>query len=354
MTGHGGNIYRVAEETGIPVRSIIDFSASINPLGVPESVAAVIREHIPLLAHYPEPLAESLAMHLGKHLGIDSRTILCGNGSTELIYLVVRALAPSRVLIPAPTFSEYERACRLLRGTSCVHYALSRENGFAVEPERFIAAMAGCDMAFLCNPNNPTGRLLDRDSVRAVADAAKRMSCYLAVDEAFIEFAPGHSAVHDVSKNQHLIVLRSLTKYYALPGLRVGYAVLPQALMPRMKEHKEPWTVNSLAQKAAIAALDDTAYRERTGSVIGQWKKELEEGLDSLRIDRVPSAANFILIRMENAAETVLALRKKGILVRECDNFPGLNGADVRIAVRSGRENAAFLKELARSCAVLS
>ncbi len=354
MTGHGGNIYHASRETGIPVGSIVDFSASINPLGVPESVARVIRENISQIEHYPEPFALSLADHVGKHLDVDPRMILCGNGSTELIYLVVRALAPRRVLVPAPTFSEYERACRMITGTSCVHFFLPREDGFAPDIEAFSASLQECDMAFLCNPNNPTGNLLDRDAVLEAADAAGRRGCYLVVDEAFIEFTPGRSVVHDVAENAHLIVLRSLTKYYALPGLRLGYGVMPESVMRRMMAHKEPWTVNSLAQQAGIAALDDQAYRQRTGAVVAEWKRELETGLDALKIERVPSSANFCLVRMENAPEAVHSLRNQGILVRDCSNFVGLDGSDVRIAVRTGEENDALLKELARSCAVSS
>lgn len=351
MKEHGGNIYRASGETGIPVDKIIDFSASINPLGVPESVVQVIRENIKYLPHYPDPFAEQLSMQLGRHLDIEPRTILCGNGSTELIYLVARALAPRNALIPAPTFSEYERACAIQRGTTCVRYALSRENNFDLDPDEFIAAMAGCDMAFLCNPNNPTGRLLKRDAVLAIAEAAERLCCYLVVDEAFIDFAPEHSVVHDVAQYSHLIVLRSLTKYYALSGLRIGYGVFPQSLMSLMKNHKEPWTVNSLAQKAGSAALNDQAYQEKTVAVIKEGKQFLEKGFANLGIEYVPSAVNYYLLRLENAQEIIGSLRKKGILVRDCSNFHSLDGSDVRVAVRSVEENAALLKELAGSCA---
>jgi threonine-phosphate decarboxylase len=354
MSEHGGNIYRASEETGIPVREIIDFSASINPLGVPDSVAAVIRENIPLLVHYPEPFAESLARHLGGHLDVAPQTVLCGNGSTELIYLVVRALAPRRALIPAPTFSEYERACSMLNGTSCVHYPLSRESNFDIDPDGFIRSMAGCDMAFLCNPNNPTGTVLGRDAVLVLAKAAQHLSCYLVVDEAFIDFTPEHSVVHEVAKYSHLIVLRSLTKYYALSGLRIGYGVFPAALVQRMKDHKEPWTMNSLAQKAGIAALDDRSYQERTAAVMAEEKRYLENGLDSLKIDRVASSANYCLLKMNNAQEVIASLRTKGVLVRDCSNFTGLDKTYMRVAVRSREENSALLKELARSCAASS
>lgn len=348
---HGGNIYEASGETGIPVSEIIDFSASINPLGVPDTVAHVIRENIRYVPHYPEPFAGQLSIHLGRHLDIDPGMILCGNGSTELIYLVVRALAPGKVLVPAPTFSEYERACGTQRGASCIRYALSRENDFDLDPQVFIAAMAGCDMAFLCNPNNPTGRLLNRDAVLAIARAAQRLSCYLVVDEAFIDFAPEHSVADEAARNSHLIVLRSLTKYYALSGLRVGYGVFPKALAVLAKNHKEPWTVNSLAQEAGIAAIHDRVYQEKTAVVIQEGKQFLEKGLRNLGIEYVPSAANYYLMRLQKAQEVIASLRKKGLLVRDCSNFPGLDGSFVRVAVRSRAENAVLLKELARSCA---
>ncbi len=348
---HGGNVHLASEETGIPVSGIMDFSASINPLGAPDSVVRTIHENIKHLPHYPEPFAEQLSMHLGRHLGINPRTVLCGNGSTELIYLVVRALNPGRALIPAPTFSEYERACAMQRGTSCVRFALSKDNKFEIEPDAFISAMAGCDMAFLCNPNNPTGTLLSRDAVRDMARAAERLSCYLIVDEAFIDFAPEHSVVGEAAGNSHLIVLRSLTKFYALSGLRIGYGVFPLGLTERMKNSKEPWTVNTLAQKAGIAAVNDREYREKTMTIIQAGKQFLENSLMNLGIEYAPSSANYYLIKLDNARQIIGSLRAKGILVRDCSNFPGLDGTYIRIAVRSQVENAALLKELSGTCA---
>jgi len=348
---HGGNIYQASEETGIPISGIMDFSASINPLGVPESVVLAIQESIKYLPHYPEPYTEQLTTQLGRHLCIEPQTILCGNGSTELIYLVARALAPRKALIPAPTFSEYERACMMVRGTSCARFDLARENNFDLDPEEFIAAMAGCDMAFLCNPNNPTGRSLKKDVVLAIADAAERQSCYLVVDEAFIDFAPEHSVVNDVARYSRLIVLRSLTKFYALSGLRIGYGVFPHGVAAVMKDHKEPWSVNSLAQKAGSVALNDQEYQARTMAVIREGKQFLEKGFATLGVEYVPSDVNYYLLRLPNAREAIGSLREKGILIRDCSNFPGLDGSSVRVAVRSREENAALLKELAGSCA---
>jgi threonine-phosphate decarboxylase len=351
MKEHGGNIYRASDETGIPVRDIIDFSASINPLGVPDSVAAVIRENIGLLVHYPDPFADGLSRDLAKHLGVPARSIVCGNGSTELIYLLVRALRPERVLIPAPTFSEYERSCVLNKGTSCIGHELSRQDGFAIDHGRFVAGMAGCDMAFLCNPNNPTGRLLERAAVLDLARAAKAADCLLVVDEAFIDFTPDHSVARDVEGNSHLIVLRSLTKFYALSGLRIGYGIFPDGIIPRIRDHKEPWTVNTLAQMAAAAAIKDRTYQERTTAVISAEKWYLEQGFRDLGIEFFPSSANYYLFRSSRGNE-VASLRNKGILVRDCSNFVGLDGSYVRVAVRSRNENSRLLKELGVLCAV--
>lgn len=350
MTGHGGNIHLASRETGIPVSEIVDFSASINPLGVPDSVAKIITDSIGSLIHYPEPFADQLGLHLAAHLGIDDANILCGNGSTELIYLVARALRPAKVLIPAPTFSEYERACKLIRGSVCTSFLLSTERNFDIDPDRFITAMKGCDMAFLCNPNNPTGRLLNKDAVLAIAEAGARLSCYLVVDEAFIDFTPEQSVVRNVATASHLIVLRSLTKFYALSGLRIGYGVFPQSLIGRMKEYKEPWSINTLAQNAGMAALDDKDYHERTMSVFRREKQFLEQELRRIGVEYVPSVPNYYLLRLPKAKTAVSALRKKGILVRDCSNFEGLDASYIRIAVRSRPENERLLKELA-SCA---
>ena len=350
MTGHGGNIHLAARETGVAVSGILDFSASINPLGMPASAARAIAGSMADLVHYPEPFADQLAEYIAVMHGIEAGTVLCGNGSTELIYLVARALAPRTVLIPAPTFSEYERACGLIAGSRCAGFMLAEQKNFDVDPDEFIGAMQGCDMAFLCNPNNPTGRLMSREAIRAIAAAAERSSCYLVVDEAFIDFTPQDSVLQDVAGMTHLIVLRSLTKFYALAGLRIGYGVFPSALIKKMRDQKEPWTVNTLAQQAAIASLDDKQYQAKTMDAMRDEKQFLEQELQRLGITYFPSAPNYYLLKLNNAPAAIAGLREKGILVRDCSNFAGLDETYIRVAVRSRRENEALLKGLA-ACA---
>lgn len=375
MTGHGGDIYRASQELGIAEEKIIDFSASINPLGIPETVIADIKKNAVNCHHYPDSEARQLVSHLAKIHRINPESIICGNGSTELIYLVVRALKPDKVLIPAPTFSEYERACKTRDALCVMSYRLKKKNNFDLNPDEFTSAMGGdgnldpgthnseitpsrithnssrtFDMAFICNPNNPTGRLIKKSDMLKIVDSAKSHKCYLVIDEAFIDFSPQNSMLREVRNNPYLIVLRSMTKFYALAGLRVGYGVFPLHLVETLKKHKEPWTVNTLVQRAGMIAADDVAYKQETLSLIKKEKTFLKDGFKKLNIDYIPSSANYYLIRMDNAQAVIVSLRNKGILVRSCHNFIGLDNAYIRIAVKNRKDNALLLKELANLC----
>jgi threonine-phosphate decarboxylase len=382
---HGGNIYRLAEELKMQERAIIDFSASINPLGVSKKIKAELRKQLKYLHNYPDPDARRLRKRLAQYHGIDPEMILCGNGSTELIYLITRALKPNSVLLPAPTFSEYERAILIgqepatteQRGAQINYLFLKEEDGFVIRPDEFIAAMrdrsqntenrtqtppthpsrgegkgggevpGSVDMAFLCNPNNPTGLLLKKDSVTQIAEAARDLKCILVVDEAFIDFCPEDSIIKEVKNNPYLIVLRSMTKFYALSGLRLGYGVFPQRLIGRLKEYKELWTVNNLAQRAGVAALKDKVYRNETFRLIKEEKRFLEKGFKKLGIEFFRSDANFYLLKISNAGEIYEQLMEKGILVRHCSNFRGLDSTYIRVAVKSHKENTILIKTLA-------
>jgi len=347
---HGGNIYRLAEELGMHEEKMLDFSASINPLGVPESVQLEIQRNMKYLYNYPDPDAMALRQHLSAYHDIDAESIICGNGSTELIYLVARVLHPMKILIPAPTFSEYERACRTESyRLQVASFQLQEENEFEINPDEFIKSMKRCDAAFLCNPNNPTGRLIKKNAVLRIADAAKKLKCFLVIDEAFMDFRPEDSVINEVKNNPYLIVLRSMTKFYALSGLRIGYGVFPQHLIKALNEHKEPWTVNMLAQKAGLAALKDRTYRDKTFRLMNREKRFLENGFKKIGVTFYHSDANFYLLKINDAEGLCRGLRKKGILVRDCSNFRGLDSRYIRIAVKAHEENTMLLKELAET-----
>jgi threonine-phosphate decarboxylase len=357
---HGGNIYKIAEETGIPADKLIDFSASVNPLGISKKVKNVIKKELDNLVNYPDTDTNMLRKKLSRHHDINPETILCGNGSTELIYLIPRALKPEKVLITAPTFSEYAKACKLGNESRVMSYELKKENNFGISPDEFISAMKGertselrtpdsrltLDMAFLCNPNNPTGGLLKKEEVLKIAEAAREMGCVLIVDEAFIDFIPEESVIHDVENNKYLVVLRSMTKFYALTGLRVGYGVFHEDLIGRIKKFKEPWTVNNLAQKAAVAALDDSEYKAETFRHMEREREFIEKQLAERKIEYFPSFANYYMLRIKDAERVVTGLREKGILVRDCSNFNGLSDSYIRIAVKSRRENTMLFSGL--------
>ncbi len=359
MREHGGNIYEKCRENRCAPCAIIDFSASINPKGMPRAAVAAIKEHIALVPHYPEPYAESLVSAIARHYRINPGSVICGNGSTELIYLLPKVLKPKRVLVTSPAFSEYERACSMNSGASVVRYALRREDNFAVDPEAFINAMAGrysgkrgpkCELVFLCNPHNPTGRLVKKRAILKIADAARKLRCYFVVDEAFIDFCADESVISSVAKNPYLVVLRSMTKFYALAGLRLGFGVFPAKLAERLKQCKEPWSVNNLALAAGKVLLSDLAYREASLALIAREKRFLERCFKGLGIAYWPSDANYYLLHLRNAGSVIGELDRKGILVRDCSNFEGLGRGYVRIAVRSRQENARLMEEVAQLC----
>jgi len=362
---HGGNIYRLAEELNMQERNMLDFSAPVNPMGVSKKVKAELRRNLKYLDHYPDPDSKRLRKRLAQYHGIDTGTILCGNGSTELIYLLARTLKPGRVLIPVPAFPEYERACTTSCNSQVTSYGLKEENSFEMDPENFIGAMEGklldqsprpsgsippsppfFDMVFLCNPNNPTGTLMKKDAVLRIADAARAMKSYLVVDEAYMDFCPDESVIRDVEHNPYLIVLRSMSGFYAIPGLRLGYGVFPGNLTAGLQNQKEPWTVNSLSQRAAVVALKDKVFRKESLKFIAGEKRFLEKNFRKLCIDFFSPAAHFYLVKMDNADEIRRQLSTRGILVRNCEDFRGLDSSYIRISVRSHRENTVLVKAL--------
>jgi threonine-phosphate decarboxylase len=341
---HGGNIYKIAGEIGIAEDKILDFSASVNPLGMPASAKAEILKRLSFVHNYPDPDAGEFRRAVSLRFGLDPELVIAGNGSTELIYLIPRALRPQRVLVCEPSFSEFERASKLA-ASKVKHIGLKEGNGYRIIPQDVISAMKGVDMAFLSNPNNPTGHALERDEMMEIAEAASRLRCLLVLDEAFVDFCPGNSIL-GVTKNPYLIVLRSMTKFYALSGLRLGFGYFPKRLMRAMQRAKEPWSVNSIAQRAGIAALGNREFVKKTHKLIEEEKRYIERGLREIGISYYPSNANFYLLRVKSSAKVVDGLLKKKIAVRDCANFRGLGNGHFRIAVRSRKENRMLLRGL--------
>ncbi len=344
---HGGDIYSLSEELGWPERKIVDFSASINPLGVSNKVKAEIRRHLKFLHNYPDPDCRRLIRHLSRSVELPAECLLPGNGSTEIIYLIPRVLKPERVLIPAPTFSEYERAihCSELN-VEITYLNLKEEDGFHIQSAEIQKALGGIDLIYLCNPNNPTATLIPQKELLDLVRECKKRKTYIVVDEAFIDFVPEQSILQEVTENPYLLVLRSLTKFYALTGLRVGYLAAHPDVIKRFKLIKEPWSVNTLAQRAAVVALKDKAYIRNTFKLLEAEKKFLEKEFSRMELTFYPSMVNFYLIKHPQSSNIVNELRKQGILIRDCSNFRGLTGEFMRVAVKTHRDNTRLIKAL--------
>lgn len=348
---HGGNLAEIARAYGVDEASLIDFSANINPLGQPESVRNVIENGADLLLHYPDPDSTELTNALAERHGCDPASIVVGNGSNELVYLLARAVSPRRAAILEPTFSEYGRALGQVRCDVCRLFA-EEGGGFSHPLTQLRQASDRFDMTFLCNPNNPTGALAGRDQIMGAVRAMPQG--VVAVDEAFMDFVQEASAATcaDVAaQTEDLVVLRSMTKFYAIPGLRLGYAVGPKRLMGKLRELREPWSVNALAQKAGLAAVADTDFAQRTLDFLAAERPRLAAGIEEIEhLQPSASPANFLMVKITTREITCDQLRAalipRGLVIRHCSNFPGLGPAYFRVAVRNADENQALLAAL--------
>jgi threonine-phosphate decarboxylase len=358
MTGtdrHGGNVHAASRELGLPLPRILDFSASINPLGPSRRVLRVLAQTIPLLIHYPDPDCTALRTALSRRYRLPADLFMIGNGSTELIDLLPRLLPRAtaddsgRVLIIGPTFSEYGRAMAR-HGRSVIELHADRKSGYEPPIPEAIREVTRTPLAaiILCNPNSPTGHMVPAATMRELLEAASRRNISVIVDETFAEYADSGSVIRDVVRRPRLLVLRSFTKFYALPGLRVGYAIASHDVAARVSSLLPPWSVNTLAQAAAVAALSDAQHTERSRRFMKRERARLTDRLKAVPGLKVyPSRVNFLLLEVPGpASETVTALRRDGVLVRDCSGVPGLTQSTIRVAVRSSAENNRLVRLL--------
>lgn len=347
---HGGGVHRAARETGLPLESILDFSASINPLGMPPAVAAAARRGLEESIHYPEVDAAGLRQALAAFHRLPAACILPGNGSTELIYLFPRVLRPRRALLVTPAFSEYERALAQA-GTRLDVFPLCPEEEFPFDLCRLLRRVEpDTDLVLLANPGNPSGVPVAPEQIEALARALREQAL-LVVDEAFIDFCPQHSVTERVGDHANLYVLRSLTKFYAIPGLRAGYLVGPPRGIARLAELQPPWPLSTPALAAAAACLEQEAFRAATLAAIPPLRRELAQGLRELGLRVFPGEANYLLARLEGQGQSAAALaarlRPQGLLIRDCAGFSPLDGRYLRLAVRRAEDNRRLLTAMA-------
>lgn len=355
---HGGDRWAAARSLGCAPAEIIDFSANINPLGLPDSVRQALAGNLDAAAWYPDPAATELTNQISQQTGQPPERVLVGNGGAELIYLLAGSAMPVRAVVTAPTFSEYELAV-LSRPYGGVHRFPLRPGDLRLDVPAFVeylrqqAESAHVNLVFLCNPNNPTGALIERNDVLAVAECCAAQGTTLVVDESFMDFVADsrpYSVVGDIPRQPNLVVLKSLTKFYALPGLRLGYLLADHGLIRQLKKIQIPWSVNVLAQLAGAVALNDRDYANRTKDWLGRELPWLAESLAGLGLRVYQPAANFILVGLDPAGPTSTEvwrlLAARGILVRDCRTFSELGQHFLRLAVRMRPENQRLIQNL--------
>lgn len=349
---HGGNIYQVARELGVKPETVIDFSASINPLGLaPRAKKALTAPELSVL-NYPDPEAHSFIAALAAYHGLPQDHFTTGNGSSEFIHFLPFGLRPKSVLIVAPAFTEYERTYQRSKGV-VFYFTTAEKNGFAIQEKTlFDELKRGYSAVYLSNPGCPTGVLHSPDMLRELTAVAAKKSTAVILDETFIDFAEKSSLKAETANFENLLILRSMTKFFALPGLRAGYIISHPKNIERWREQLPPWNMNALAQRAAAESLQDATYIQKTL----QFMREVRDGF-AADLGIIPhltvlrSSANFLLVKMADGAkftapELAEKLREKGILIRSCEDFHGLTDRYFRVAIKKKTDNKKLCSEL--------
>ncbi|OHW61832.1 threonine-phosphate decarboxylase [Andreesenia angusta] len=328
--------------------SVVDYSININPLGVSDALKERLLSSIDELEKYPQIGAEESVKLLSEQLGLNREEIIVGNGATELIYLFSRALGIKQALVVEPTFTEYAKSVEIVGGK--VHRHCLEKPYFKLDREALLkrAAEVSAEAVYICSPNNPTGGALEKRAVEDLLEGLEKLSATLFLDESFIEFSDRESSI-DMARDHKLFVLRSVTKIYGVPGIRIGYGVGHRDIVEAMNKIKEPWSVNSMAIATLESYLEDEEYRERTES---WYRGEKERFMDSLSglpyLETYSSEANFVLCKLKAGSSTELQqhLGERGFYIRTCSDFYGLDESYIRLAVRRRKENEELLENM--------
>lgn len=358
MTVHGGDVWRVGEELGITASEILDFSANINPRGLPPQARERLKRDASdprLLSFYPDPSARRLREALSQQLAVPADAIVVGPGAESLLAPILRYLHPTRALVPIPAFSEYRRVCEQEQ-IEFSPFPLQRSELFRMPVDRLCGRIESESpgAVLLNNPHNPSGAVLDAHEVRRVGDIAISFLATLVLDEAFIDYVSEASLVQEAANQPHLIVLRSLTKFYGCPALRVGYAVAHPDAIRGIRSLLPTWPVTQLAIDTLADAVADREYAESSRRENAVERERLADSLRELNLVVFPSVANYLLLELcadMPAASNLRArlIAKHRILIRNCDSYEGLTPKRyVRVAVRSGEENCRLIQALAQ------
>ena len=347
--GHGGDLLTASELFGQPVNMFLDYSSNMNPAGPPSCVETIFREQWSEIVRYPDPTARMLRQKIADYYKVPEEAVLIGNGAAELIDLAVRVTQPTTVAVAAPSFIEYSDNAR--RAGAELHFIpLHFEHRFELQVEDVSHALQNAEMIILGHPNNPTGRLIP-DRVRELLDLTERT---VMVDEAFIDFLEDEEKMTFIRHAPHrrnLIVVRSMTKFFAVPGIRLGFVVAHPDLIENMRRLQVHWSVNHFSQLIGESVLEDGQYIAETKIWASSERTWFYHRLVQLGFDVIESSVNYLLVKLPehvpyDVPELQKRLGKKGILIRDASRFPGLNERFFRLAVRLRDDNQVILHTL--------
>jgi len=334
---HGGDIYRN--------KNVLDFSANMNPLGTPESVIKAAADSMKDIKNYPDIRCSVLRTKLAEYESVPEYSLIFGNGAAELIFALINALKPDNALTAVPSFAEYEQAL-VSAGCKIEYYTLKQSNCFSIGRDFAGLISDDTDIVMLCNPNNPTGVLIDAEILSMIVSKCCETGTFLMIDECFLDFVDGGNELslkHKAIEYDNVFILKAFTKRYAMAGIRLGYGICgSRAVTDKMIKALQPWNVSIPAQAAGTAALGEDEYVGRAMNLIAEEKKFLMKGLSDLGYDVFDSKANYIFFKAP--ADLYDQALSRGILIRDCGNYRGLSGGYFRIAVKTHSENEQLIK----------
>jgi len=343
---HGGNaVFEQGNE------SIIDLSANINPLGISENVASAIIGDIPNINRYPDNFSTLLREKTAAFEGVNPGWIFFGNGASDIIFRLPRAVGASKVMIPAPTFADYERSAKSYGAEVCRH-TMYKKDGFTLDSGFVKAAQAEKPkMVYICNPNNPTGKATETKLIKELLDYCKKIGAWVVIDECFMDFAEQsriYTSKPFLGEYSNLVILKAFTKMFALPGVRLGYALCSnEALIENLYFHGADWAVSNLAQAAGIAAIDGAeSFIKQTVEYVANARSVIEKELACLGYTVFESSANYVFFQSPYPFDLHEALNQKGIRIRSCGNYHGLDRTYYRAAVSTQQNNEQLLTVL--------
>lgn len=349
---HGSDLEKIEQVYGIKKEEITSFSANVNPLGISPKMRSALIEQVDCITSYPDREYTSLRRQISIYTGAPLEHIVVGNGSTELISLFIQLEHPKKALILGPTYSEYEREISLGGGTS-LYYPLKEEAGFVLNVDDFRSHLnESLDLLVICNPNNPTSSAIPSRTMRKILDECKRHDICVMIDETYVEFAPDYEAVTSIPLTRYynnLVILRGVSKFFASPGLRLGYAITGnEDLIKRLNSIKNPWTINSLAAAAGELMFSDSEYITQTKELTAKERTRIRQELDSWKtVKTYTPYANFILVRIEKEGITAEDLFehaiKQKMMIRNCCTFPFLDNRYIRFCFMTPEQNNALL-----------